>query len=84
LFGLSDSQIKEIEKTGITSDHQTIFAPVGGVVIEKNAKEGMYVKTGTKIYTIADLSQLWIFFEAYESDLPCMNPIYHGCDMDKN
>jgi Cu(I)/Ag(I) efflux system membrane fusion protein len=70
LFGLSDSQIKEIEKTGITSDHQTIFAPVGGVVIEKNAKEGMYVKTGTKIYTIADLSQLWIFFEAYESDLP--------------
>jgi Cu(I)/Ag(I) efflux system membrane fusion protein len=70
LFGLSDSQIEEIEKTGVTSEHQTIYAPVGGVVIEKNAKEGMYVETGTKIYTIADLSKLWIFFEAYESDLP--------------
>jgi len=70
LFGLSNNQIEELEKNGITSEHQTIYAPVGGVVIEKNVKEGMYVETGTKIYTIADLSKLWIFFEAYESDLP--------------
>jgi len=48
----------------------TINAPVGGVVIHKNAQEGMYVETGTRIYTIADLSKLWITFEAYESDLP--------------
>lgn len=70
LFGLSENQIEELEKNGTTSEHQTIYAPIGGVVIEKNAKEGMYVETGTKIYTIADLSKLWIFFEAYESDLP--------------
>lgn len=69
LFGLSPKQIEEIENSGKASDHLTINAPAGGVVVHKNAKEGMYVKTGTRIYTIADLSKLWVFFEAYETDL---------------
>ncbi|MFQ6007750.1 MAG: efflux RND transporter periplasmic adaptor subunit, partial [Candidatus Zixiibacteriota bacterium] len=70
LFGLTSEQISEIEKTGKSSDHLTIYAPIGGVVVHKNALEGIYVNTGTRIYTIADLSKLWVFFEAYESDLP--------------
>jgi Cu(I)/Ag(I) efflux system membrane fusion protein len=70
LYGLSESQIQEIESSGGSSDHLTINAPVGGVVVHKNAQEGMYVKTGTRIYTIADLTKLWVMFEAYESDLP--------------
>ncbi len=70
LYGLSDTQIAQIEKNNAASDHLSINAPIGGVVVHKNAVEGMYVKTGTRIYTIADLSQLWVMFEAYESDLP--------------
>jgi len=69
LLGLKQEQIKQIEKTGKPVDHLTIYAPIGGVVIEKNAAEGMYVETGTKIYTIADLSQLWVKLDAYESDM---------------
>jgi Cu(I)/Ag(I) efflux system membrane fusion protein len=70
LYGLSVSQIETIESSGEASEHLTINAPIGGVVVHKNAQEGMYVKTGTRIYTIADLTRLWITFEAYESDLP--------------
>lgn len=70
LYGLTEDQIKKIETTNKASDHLTINAPIGGIVVHKNAKEGMYVQTGTEIYTIADLSKLWIYFEAYESDLP--------------
>ncbi|MHC4501188.1 MAG: efflux RND transporter periplasmic adaptor subunit [Planctomycetota bacterium] len=70
LYGLSDDQIAEIEKTQSVSDHLTINAPIGGVVVHKDAQEGMYVTTGTRIYTIANLSKLWVLFEAYESDLP--------------
>ena len=70
LFGLSDAQISNIEQSGVASDHLTINAPIGGVIVNKNATEGMYVKTGTQIYTISDLTKLWIYFEAYESDLP--------------
>jgi len=46
-----------------------IYAPIGGIVINKHVTEGTYVQTGTKIYTIADLSQLWVQLDAYESDM---------------
>lgn len=69
LWGLTGKQIAEIEKSGKTSDHITIYSPMGGVVIQKNAQEGAYVNTGTRLYTIADLSHLWIKLDAYESDL---------------
>jgi Cu(I)/Ag(I) efflux system membrane fusion protein len=69
LLGLTAEQIDTIERTGKTSDHLTIRSPVSGIVIHKNATEGMYVNTGTRIYTVADLSRMWIRLEAYESDL---------------
>jgi Cu(I)/Ag(I) efflux system membrane fusion protein len=69
LLGLTEEQITEIEKSGEPVDHLTIYAPIGGVVIHKNATEGMYVQTGTKIYTIVDLSRLWVKLDAYESDM---------------
>jgi Cu(I)/Ag(I) efflux system membrane fusion protein len=69
LWGLAETQITEIEKKGKASDHITIYAPTGGIVIHKNVEEGMYVQTGTRLYTIADLSHLWIKLDAYESDL---------------
>ncbi|MBM4103853.1 MAG: HlyD family efflux transporter periplasmic adaptor subunit [Planctomycetes bacterium] len=69
LLGVSEEQIKQIESTGKVLDHLTIPAPIGGVVIDKMATEGMYVQTGMAIYTIADLSRLWVIMDAYESDL---------------
>ena len=69
LWGLTLEQIAEIETTGQVTDHMTIYSPTSGIVIHKNALEGMYVQTGTKIYTIADLSKVWVKLDAYESDL---------------
>jgi len=69
-WGLTDEQIAEAEKKGTVSDHITIYAPMGGTVIERMGQEGMYVETGTKIYTIADLNEVWVKLDAYESDLP--------------
>jgi Cu(I)/Ag(I) efflux system membrane fusion protein len=69
LWGLADEQIKKIEADGKAHDHLTIFAPISGTVIQKNALEGSYVETGTQIYTIADLSRVWVTLNAYESDL---------------
>ncbi len=69
LWGLTKEQILGIEERGSPKDHMTIYAPIGGIVVHKNATEGMYVDTGTRIYTIADLSHLWVKLDAYESDL---------------
>ncbi|MBE0557205.1 MAG: efflux RND transporter periplasmic adaptor subunit, partial [Proteobacteria bacterium] len=60
LYGLSIQQIDAIVSSGTPSEELTINAPIGGVVIKKEALEGMYVQTGTRIYTIADLSKLWV------------------------
>jgi Cu(I)/Ag(I) efflux system membrane fusion protein len=73
LYGLTPEQIQRVETTGQTTDNLTIYAPAGGVVVHQNAREGMYVTTGERIYTIADLSKLWVLFEAYESDLPWLH-----------
>ena len=69
LWGLSPKQIEDIESQRQPTDHITINSPISGIVVHKNAVEGMYVKTGTQVYTIADLSQVWVKLDAYESDL---------------
>jgi YHS domain-containing protein len=42
---------------------------MGGTVIEKNIRPGQYVKEGDSLYTIADLSRVWLVLEVYESEL---------------
>lgn len=69
LYGIDEKQIQEIAKRGKPQEHMTITSPVTGTVIHKNGFEGMYVKTGDKIYTIADLSRVWLYLDAYESDI---------------
>ncbi|WP_439105807.1 efflux RND transporter periplasmic adaptor subunit [Congregibacter sp.] len=69
LWGLSSEQIAEIERSGKASEQVTIFSPASGVVIHRNAQEGMYVDTGTRIFTVADLDAVWVQLDAYESDL---------------
>ncbi|MBG87784.1 MAG: efflux transporter periplasmic adaptor subunit [Verrucomicrobiales bacterium] len=69
LWDLKSDQIAAIEKSEKPSERLTVYAPISGVVIDKKAVEGMYVETGARIYTIADLSQVWVKFDAYESDL---------------
>tara|TARA_R110002073_G_scaffold245940_2_gene408707 strand:- start:8758 stop:11112 length:2355 start_codon:yes stop_codon:yes gene_type:complete len=69
LLGITEEQIQEIEQRGKPNEHITIYSPVGGIVIEKLRQEGDRVRTGDRIYTVADLSQLWVQMDAYESDL---------------
>ncbi|MCA9751145.1 MAG: efflux RND transporter periplasmic adaptor subunit [Gemmatimonadetes bacterium] len=69
LFGLTDRQIESLEQRGQPSDHVTLYSHQGGIVVEKLATEGDYVKTGAVIYRISDLSRVWVLLDAYESDL---------------
>lgn len=69
LLGITDKQIEEIEQRGEPSTHLTIYSPAGGIVVKKHREEGDRVRTGDRIYTVADLSHLWVLMDAYESDL---------------
>lgn len=74
LWGITTEQIAEVEKRGTVSDTMTLCAPAGGVVIKREGQLGLYVQTGTQLYTIVDLSDIWVKLDAYESDLPLLKP----------
>jgi Cu(I)/Ag(I) efflux system membrane fusion protein len=67
-LGLTLKQIGDLEQTGRARSRLTIYAPVGGTVMEKTAMEGRYVKAGEPIYRIADLSTVWLMLELYPED----------------
>ena len=69
LWGLTAEQIAGIEREGQVRDHVTFQAPIGGVVVEKDVREGQYVDAGQRMLTVADLRQVWVQLDAYESDL---------------
>tara|TARA_R110002095_G_scaffold206582_4_gene190764 strand:- start:1378 stop:3828 length:2451 start_codon:yes stop_codon:yes gene_type:complete len=69
LWGLTEEQVQEIEDRGTASDRVMLTSPSTGVVIDKMLDEGAYVQTGSHIYRVADLSQLWLRLDAYEQDL---------------
>jgi membrane fusion protein, copper/silver efflux system len=69
LWGLSRKQIAALEKSGKASPLVTFYSPVSGTLVELNASEGQYVETGTSLFRIADLSDLWIEAQMYSSEL---------------
>lgn len=69
LLGILPGQITEIEKSKQVKTHLTVYAPIGGTVIEKTVRPGQYVKEGDPLYRIADLDPIWLYLDVYEYDL---------------
>jgi multidrug efflux pump subunit AcrA (membrane-fusion protein) len=74
LWGISEEQIDQMEKTWRVNPRMTIHAPIGGTVIHKRVNEGQYVKTGDALYTIADLSVVWAMADIYEFEMAWVKP----------
>ena len=70
LWGISDEQITQMENAGTPKLKLTYYSPIRGYVLEKNALEGRYAKEGMDLYTIADLSDVWVHADIYEYELP--------------
>lgn len=68
-WGILPQQLRDMEIATHTYQHLTIHASMGGVVVQKHVSEGMYVDQGKPLFTIADLSHLWLLISAYESDV---------------
>lgn len=69
LWGITAEQLAEIERSRKATTHLTIYAPIGGTVIEKSVRAGQYVKEGDLMYRIADLDPIWLYLEIYEYDM---------------
>lgn len=66
---ITDEQIASIESSGNTQSLIEIVSNTSGIVISKLVNTGNYISQGSKLFEIADLSRLWVLFDAYESDL---------------
>lgn len=69
-FDVSQSQIQELIRTGKVTKTITLNTPFPGVVIKKHAVDGMEVRSGMNLYTIADLDRIWVFADIYEYEVP--------------
>lgn len=70
LWKLSDSQIDGIEATGKVQEQIDILSDHSGYVMKRNVELGDYIKAGGNLFDIANLSSVWVMFEAYEADIP--------------
>ncbi len=69
LWKLTDEQIRALEEEGKIQEEFPILADRSGYVIEKKINAGDYVQLGQELYRMADLSSVWVLFDAYEDDL---------------
>ena len=67
---ITDDQITDIENSKVLKTEFEVYSTVSGIVINKRVNTGDYVSLGAPLYEIADLSNVWALFDAYESDLP--------------
>ena len=70
LWELTNEQIDAIEQSEEPSIYFDILSPISGTITQRNVAIGNYVKEGSPLFEVIDLSKVWIMFDAYESDLP--------------
>jgi Cu(I)/Ag(I) efflux system membrane fusion protein len=69
LLGVSEQEIAAIRKRGEPLHAMALRSPVDGYITEKNAVVGLYVQPGTEIFTVADLSKVWVVADLYEYEV---------------
>lgn len=66
---LTENQIKSIEESGSVQNTVDILSTTNGIVTARRVNSGDYISQGSVLFEIADLSKVWVMFDAYESDL---------------
>ncbi len=70
LLDVPDHQIADLTETLEVKKQLHIHSPADGIVINIGARKGQYVTPPTELYTIADLSKVWVIVDIYEDELP--------------
>ena len=68
LWDISEAQLDEILRTRRVRRTFTLFAPASGIVLDKKVLQGQAIMAGQELYTIADLSDVWVDVQLREAD----------------
>jgi RND family efflux transporter MFP subunit len=70
LWDLSPAQIESVRETGKPLTNITLFAPASGIVTARNAFPNQKVGPDTELYTVVDLSRIWVLANVFEYEAP--------------
>jgi RND family efflux transporter MFP subunit len=70
LWDISDTQIKKLDETGEASRTLTFYSPITGIVTDRKTFPQTSVNPDTELYTVADLSTVWVNADVYEYEVP--------------
>jgi Cu(I)/Ag(I) efflux system membrane fusion protein/cobalt-zinc-cadmium efflux system membrane fusion protein len=73
-FGVTEEQIAAVESSGKAERELIVYSPVSGYITERNALPNAYVQPETKLYTVADLSTVWVYANVFQSDVGLLKP----------
>jgi Cu(I)/Ag(I) efflux system membrane fusion protein len=74
LLHMMDMDIMRLENYRTVQNTIPIVVPHSGVVTELNVREGMYVEPEDNMFTIVDLSRLWVMVDIYEHQMSWVKP----------
>lgn len=67
-------ELQKLRDTGKPITDLTFNSPVSGYVTEYNALPNMYVEPATRLYTVADLSRVWVYAQVFQDDIGRIKP----------
>ena len=70
LWDISPSQIEDLERTGKPQKALTLYSPVDGFVMSKNAVQGARIMPADTLFEIAGIHHVWVQADVYESEAP--------------
>jgi membrane fusion protein, copper/silver efflux system len=73
-WDISADQLARLQRTGTATRTLTLTAPIGGIVMEKTALQGLHFGAGDMLYRIVDLSSVWLLADVFEQDLAQIRP----------
>ena len=68
VLGMSEAQIDALHGGADVGSHLNIPAPISGVVVARNANQGQVVAVGQELFTVTDLSSVWVEGSLFEKD----------------
>jgi RND family efflux transporter MFP subunit len=68
-WGVPDKEIARLQTTGQAQQELEVDSPISGYITERNALPSVAVQPDMRLYTIADLSTVWVQAQAFQSDL---------------
>jgi Cu(I)/Ag(I) efflux system membrane fusion protein len=69
ILNVPDKEIAQLERTKKPKDYMPVYAQFGGNVLEKSLLPGAYVKAGDRLFSLMDISKVWVYADIYERDL---------------